>query len=115
MGEKSDLKLLMEKTHEYVTLQERIKQLEGMVIDTKNEMYPCRLDDLYHELENLDSRMQSLHTEVEERVEDAEREINSVRDQLGDASITDQIKTTMRAFLKNALGLEVSFEDKRQT
>lgn len=105
MGEKSELQLL----------QERIKQLEGMVIDTKNEMYPCRLDDLYHELDNLDSRMQSLHTEMEDRVEDAEREINSVRDQFGDASITDQIKTTMKAFLKNALGLEVSFDDKRQT
>ena len=101
MEEKTDLQLL----------QERIKQLEGMVIDTKNEMYPCRLDDLYHELENLDSRMQSLHTEMEDRVEDAEREINSVRGQLGDGSITDQIKTTMRAFLKNALGLNVSFED----
>ena len=105
MGEKSELQ----------QLQERIKQLEGMVIDTKNEMYPCRVDDLYHELENLDSRMQSLHTEMEERIEDAEREINSVRGQLGDASITDQIKSTMRAFLKNALGLEVSFDDKRQT
>ena len=105
MGEKSELQLL----------QERIKQLEGMVIDTKNEMYPCRLDDLYHELDNLDSRMQSLHTEMEDRVEDAEREINSVRDQFGDASITDQIKTTMKEFLKNALGLEVSFDDKRQT
>ena len=105
MGEKSELQ----------QLQERIKQLEGMVIDTKNEMYPCRVDDLYHELENLDSRMQSLYTEMEERIEDAEREINSVRGQLGDASITDQIKSTMRAFLKNALGLEVSFDDKRQT
>ena len=105
MGEKSELQLL----------QERIKQLEGMVIDTKNEMYPCRVDDLYYELEKLDSRMQDLHTEMEDRVEDAEREINSVQGRFEDGSIADQIKTTMKALLKNALGLEVSFDDKRQT
>jgi len=103
MGKKSELQIL----------RERIEMLEGMVINVKNEEFPCRLDDLYHELEKLDTQFESIYTEIESRVEDAEDEINSLRGKFGDESITDQIKSTMKAFLKNALGLEVSFKDRK--
>ena len=86
--------------------------------DIQIEEIDNRLETLEQKSEVLDSDL----TDIRSNIEDLDAELcdtKSIVDDLEETGIsgeqlTDRIKHYMTLFLRNALGLEVSFDDKRQ-
>jgi hypothetical protein len=109
----------MNETH---SIEERVKILEKLLVVEQpfDIPSPDRTPSVLKtdiQIQNIDNRIETL----ERAVEDLESEHSEIMDKVeelemvgvSEDEVTDRIKHCLKKFLRNSLGLEVSFDDKR--
>ena len=106
------------------SIEERVKILEKLLFVEQPSDIPSpdrtksvlKTDIL---IEEMDLRMDSVESGIEELDDTVGDTINRIEEletvNMSSDEVTDCIKRYLRIFLRNSLGLEVSFDDKRQT